>query len=48
MADQPLRTLALDREAFLVAVTGNDISSAAADALVTQRLAADPPAGPDT
>ena len=47
VADQALRTLALEREAFLVAVTGNRLSSAAADALVTQRLdagsAADPP-----
>ena len=47
VADQHLRTLALDRETFLVAVTGNSLSSAAADALVTQRLdagsAADPP-----
>jgi CRP-like cAMP-binding protein len=46
VADQALRTLALDREAFLVAVTGNTMSSAAADALVTQRLAADSPADP--
>ena len=42
VADQPLRTLALDRETFLVAITGNSLSSAAADALVTQRLTADP------
>jgi CRP-like cAMP-binding protein len=42
VADQPLRTLALDREAFLVAITGNSLSSAAADALVAQRLTADP------
>ncbi len=41
VADRPLRTLALDREAFLVAVSGNSMSSAAADALVTQRLMAD-------
>jgi len=47
VADQPLHTLALDRETFLVAVTGNSMSSAAADALVTQRLAADSPADPD-
>ena len=47
MADQPLRTLALDREAFLVAVTGNSMSSAATDELVTQRLAADALADPD-
>ena len=43
IADQPLRTLALDRETFLVAVTGNSLSSAEADALVTRRLAADSP-----
>ena len=48
VADQPLRTLALDREAFLVAITGNSLSSAAADALVTQRLTADSPTDPDT
>jgi CRP-like cAMP-binding protein len=47
VADQALRTLALDREAFLVAITGNSLSSAAADSLVTQRLAADSPADPD-
>jgi MFS family permease len=46
-ADQPLRTLAPDREAFLVAVTGNNMSNAAADALVTQRLTADSQADPD-
>ena len=47
VADQSLRTLALDRETFLVAVTGNRVSSAEADALVTRRLAADSPADPD-
>ena len=47
VADQPLRTLALDRETFLVAVTGNSMSNAAADALVTQRLTADSVADPD-
>jgi hypothetical protein len=47
VADQPLRTLALDREAFLVAVTGNSMSSAATDELVTQRLTADALADPD-
>lgn len=47
IAGEPLRTLALDREAFLVAVTGNSMSSAAADALVTQRLTAGSPADPD-
>jgi CRP-like cAMP-binding protein len=45
VADQPLRTLALDREAFLVAVSGNTVS-AAADALATQRLTADSLADP--
>jgi len=48
VADQPLRTLALDRETFMVAITGNSMSSAAADALVTQRLAADSLADQDT
>ena len=53
-ADQPLRTLALDREAFLAAVAANTASSAAANALATHRLTADSPddrgrsAGPDT
>src|SRR5580658_848676 len=42
VADQHLRTLALGRETFLVAVAGNRMSSAAADALVTQRLSAGP------
>src|SRR5215472_3521848 len=42
-AEQPLRTLALGREEFLTAVTGNSTSRAAADALVAQRLSADPP-----
>ena len=32
MADKPLCTMALDRETFLVAITGNSLSSAAADA----------------
>ena len=36
-----MRTMALEREAFLIAVAGNNLSSAAADALVTQRLSAD-------
>jgi hypothetical protein len=48
VADQPLRTLALGREAFLVAITGNSMSSAAADALVTQRLTEDSLIDPDT
>lgn len=42
-AGQPLRTLALGREEFLTAVTGNPTSKAAADALAAQRLAANPP-----
>jgi hypothetical protein len=48
VADQALRTLALERETFLFAVTGNSVSSAAADALVTERLAADSPADPSS
>jgi Major Facilitator Superfamily/Cyclic nucleotide-binding domain len=47
VANQSLRTLALDRETFLVAVTGNRVSSAEAGALATRRLAADSPADPD-
>jgi hypothetical protein len=42
-AQQPLRTLALGREEFLTAVTGNGMSKAAADALAAQRLSTDPP-----
>src|SRR5262245_29626889 len=42
-AEQALRTLALGREAFLTAVTGNSTSKAAADALAAQRLSADAP-----
>ena len=42
-AQQPLRTLALGREEFLTAVTGNSMSKAAADALAAQRLFTDPP-----
>src|SRR6516225_5995501 len=42
-AEQPLRTLALGREEFLTAVTGNSMSIAAADALVAERLSTDPP-----
>jgi CRP-like cAMP-binding protein len=48
IADQPLRTLALGRDAFLFAVTGNSLSNAAADALMNQRLRADSLADPDT
>jgi hypothetical protein len=40
-AEQPLRTLALGREEFLTAVTGNSTSKAAADALAAQRLSTD-------
>ncbi len=47
VADQPLRTLALEREAFLVAIASNSVSSAAADALVDQRLIENTPADPD-
>jgi CRP-like cAMP-binding protein len=42
-AEQPLRTLALGREEFLTAVTGNSTSKIAADALAAQRLSTDPP-----
>jgi MFS family permease len=42
-AERPLRTLALGREEFLTAVTGNNMSTAAADALAAQRLSTDPP-----
>ena len=42
-AERPLRTLALGREEFLTAVTGNSMSQAAADALAAQRLSADAP-----
>jgi len=42
-AEQPLRTLALGREDFLTAVTGNSASKAAADTLTAQRLSTDAP-----
>src|SRR5215831_381782 len=42
-AEQPLHTLALGREQFLTAVTGNPVSNAAADALVAQRLSTHQP-----
>ena len=42
-AEQPLHTLALGREQFLTAVTGNPTSITAADELAAQRLSADPP-----
>jgi hypothetical protein len=41
-AGQPLHTLALGRQEFLTAITGNSISRAAADTLAARRLAADP------
>jgi CRP-like cAMP-binding protein len=40
-AEQPLRTLALGREEFLTAVTGNSTSKTAANALAAQRLSTD-------
>jgi Cyclic nucleotide-binding domain/Major Facilitator Superfamily len=46
-AEQPLRTLALGREDFLTAVTGNSTSKIAADALAAQRLSTDPPDSSD-
>jgi MFS family permease len=42
-AEQPLHTLALGREQFLIAVTGNPASKTAADELAAQRLSADAP-----
>jgi hypothetical protein len=42
-AGQPLQTLALGREQFLTAVTGNPASKTAADELAAQRLSADAP-----
>ena len=42
-AEQPLHTLALGREQFLTAVTGNPASKTAADELAAQRLSADAP-----
>ena len=42
-AEHPLHTLALGREQFLTAVTGNPTSITAADELAAQRLSADPP-----
>ena len=42
-AEQPLRTLALGRQEFLTAVTGNSMSQAAADKLVAARLSTHPP-----
>ena len=42
-AEQPLRTLALGREEFLTAVTGNSTSMTVADALAAQRLSTDAP-----
>ena len=42
-AEQPPHTLALGREQFLTAVTGNPASRTAADELAAQRLSADAP-----
>jgi hypothetical protein len=42
-AERPLHTLALGREQFLTAVTGNPASKTAADELAAQRLSADAP-----
>jgi Cyclic nucleotide-binding domain/Major Facilitator Superfamily len=42
-AEQPLHTLALGREQFLTAVTGNPASKTAADELAAQRLSTDAP-----
>ena len=42
-AEQPLHILALGREQFLTAVTGNPASKTAADELAAQRLSADAP-----
>jgi CRP-like cAMP-binding protein/predicted MFS family arabinose efflux permease len=42
-ATQTLRTLALGRTEFLTAISGNALSAAAADAIVAERLTADPP-----
>jgi len=47
VADEPLRTVALQREAFLVAIMGNSMSSVAADALVERRLTANSHADSD-
>jgi len=43
IAEEPLRILALGREEFLTAVTGNSTNMAAADALVAERLSAGAP-----
>lgn len=43
IAEQPLRTFALGREEFLIAVTGNRTSAAAADALAARRLSSGAP-----
>jgi hypothetical protein len=45
-ATEELHTLALGREEFLAAVTGNTASSLAAESLVTRRLSQDPPTWP--
>ncbi|WP_405064944.1 cyclic nucleotide-binding domain-containing protein [Kribbella sp. NBC_01510] len=46
-ATDPLHTLALGRTEFLTAISGNALSIAAADAVITERLAADPLDGTD-
>ena len=46
-AEQPLHTLALGRDEFLTAVTGNSTSKAAAHTLAAQRLSTDAPDGSD-
>jgi Cyclic nucleotide-binding domain len=46
-AIEELHTLALGREEFLTALTGNTASSLAAESLVTERLGHDRPAGVD-
>jgi CRP-like cAMP-binding protein len=42
-AEGPLRTLALGRDEFLTAVTGNSLSKMAANELAAGRLSTDPP-----
>ncbi|MGH3509773.1 MAG: cyclic nucleotide-binding domain-containing protein, partial [Nocardioidaceae bacterium] len=46
IAQTRLRTLTLDRDAFLCAVTGNQIASSSATTLASERLASDPPGHP--
>jgi CRP-like cAMP-binding protein len=42
-----LHLLALDRDAFLSAISGNPVSSGHAESLASRRLEADPPIGTD-